>query len=88
MANTPDQELLSFKEIDARHRLPKGAAFRAFKRLGGQLREGEHYRCLDARTQGVEIESLKREGRLYGSTVNAVLLTPAGYRLLKERLDK
>lgn len=78
--------LLSFKDIDTLHRLPKGTAFRAFKRLSGQLVEGEHYYYLSAQTHRTEIEALRQAGRIYASTVNAVLLTEAGYNLLRQAL--
>jgi hypothetical protein len=79
---------LSFKDIDQLHGCPKGTAFRAFKRLRERLREGEHYLYLDARTRQAEIEALRRQGRIYASTVNAVLLTETGYALLKDSLDR
>jgi len=77
---------LTFKEIDALHQRSKGTAFRAFKHLGEQLLEGEHYYYFSAQTHGAEIERLRRERRLYAATVNAVLLTRAGYELLKKEL--
>jgi hypothetical protein len=79
------QRLLSFKEIDTLHQRPKGTAFRAFKQQQ-DLVEGEHYHYLSATTHAAEIESLRRTGRIYGSTVNAVLLTEAGYALLRQTL--
>ncbi|MCP5420518.1 MAG: hypothetical protein H6970_06215 [Gammaproteobacteria bacterium] len=80
---------LTFKEIDQMHRRPKGTAFRAFKRLSsGPLCEGEHYLYLDARTRATEIDVLRHQGRIYASTVNAVLLTEAGYALLKASLER
>ncbi len=79
-------DLLSFREIDTRHGLTKGGAFRAFKALGERLIEGEHFIYLDAAGHAAEIESLRQAGRLYPTTVNAVLLTASGYGLLRERL--
>ena len=86
MAVLSTQPLFTFKEIDALHQCSKGTAFRAFKRLGEQLIEGEHYYYFSAQTHGAEIETLRRAGRLYAATVNAVLLTKAGYELLKKEL--
>jgi hypothetical protein len=86
MAVLSTQHALTFKEIDTLHRCSKGTAFRAFKRLGEQLVEGEHYYYFSAQTHGAEIETLRRAGRLYAATVNAVLLTRAGYELLKKEL--
>lgn len=77
----------SFKEIDLLHESPKGTAFRAFKRLGSRLSEGEHFYYLDARTRREEIDALRRAGRIYPTTVNAVLLTEAGYELIRKVLD-
>lgn len=79
------QRLLSFKEIDILHQLPKGSAFRAFKQQQN-LVEGEHYYYLSATTHAADIESLRRAGRIYGSTVNVVLLSEAGYTLLRQDL--
>jgi hypothetical protein len=78
---------LSFKEIDQLHQRSKGTAFLAFKRLAGQLREGEHYHYLDAADHRAEIDALRQQGRIYSATVNLVLLTEAGYRLLRQQLD-
>ncbi|MEE4380180.1 MAG: hypothetical protein V2J55_22050 [Candidatus Competibacteraceae bacterium] len=77
---------LSFKEIDTLHQRPKGTAFRAFKRLIEQLREGEHYHYLAADSHRAEIEALRQQGRIYPSTINVVLMTEVGYQLLKQRL--
>lgn len=81
-------EGLSFKEIDQLYGSPKGTAFRAFKRLESRLSEGEHFHYLDARTRRDEIDALRRTGRIYPTTVNAVLLTEAGYELIKKALEE
>lgn len=83
----PEQRLLSFKEIDGLHQCAKGTAFRAFKRLGQRLTEGEHFCYLNAETHAAEIEALRQAGRIYTSTVNAVLLTKAGYAMLRQVLE-
>ncbi len=80
------EHLLSFKDIDTLLQRPKGTAFRAFKRLGDCLQEGEHYYYLDARTHAATIDTLRRTGRIYATTVNAVLLTEAGYQCLRQAL--
>jgi hypothetical protein len=85
MHNKAAQHLLTFKEIDTLHQRPKGVAFRAFKQQQN-LVEGEHYYYLPAATHAADIESLRRAGRIYGSTVNVVLLTEAGYALLHQAL--
>jgi hypothetical protein len=81
-----EQRLLSFKEIDSLHQQPKGTAFRAFKLRQQGLVEGEHYYYLPAETHTAEIDSLRRAGRIYESTVNVVLVTEAGYVLLRQAL--
>ena len=86
MSEPCPQGLWSFKEIDTLHQRPKGTAFRAFKRLSGRLCEGEHYCYLDAQIHSVEIAALRQAGRLYASTVNAVLLTEAGYQRIRQEL--
>ncbi|MEZ5581602.1 MAG: hypothetical protein R3F37_01385 [Candidatus Competibacteraceae bacterium] len=82
----PDLAALSFKEVDQLHQRPKGTAFRAFKSLAGQLREGEHFYYLEADRHRAEIEALRQQGRIYLSTVNVVLLTEVGFRLIKQHL--
>ena len=86
MSASSRQRLWSFKEIDELHQRPKGTAFRAFKRLGGRLREGEHYYYLDTQTYSSEIEALHQAGRIYAATVNVVLLTEAGYQRVRQEL--
>jgi N-acetyl-beta-hexosaminidase len=44
------------------------------------------YYYLDAQTHSVEIAALRQAGRLYASTVNAVLLTEAGYQQIRQEL--
>jgi len=85
-AGTTGTGTWTFREVDARHGCVKGTAFRAFKRLGGALVEGEHFHYLAADAYPETIARLKAEGRLYRGTVNAVVLTEAGYRRLREAL--
>lgn len=84
----PEGRTWSFKEIDARHACPKGTAFRAFKRLGAELEEGRHFHYFAANTHAALIAELKAEGRIYASTLNAVLLTEAGYERLRAHLPR
>jgi hypothetical protein len=78
--------LWTFKELDGLYQRPKGTAFRVFKRLEKSLREGEHYHYLNAQTHSAEIARLRQAGRIYTASVNVVLLTEAGYRLLEPKL--
>lgn len=66
---------LTFKEIDLRNGWPKGAAFRRFKRALDRLAEGQDFVRLDASSCAREVEELRTAGRLYASTVHAVLIS-------------
>lgn len=66
---------VTLRELDARLGLPKGSAFRAFKR--GAFAEGPDFRVLDATREAGNIDALRREGRIYRGSVNVVLLSPA-----------
>ena len=65
---------LSFRELDARNNWAKGTAFRRFKAALPQLVEGQDFYRLDANADRARIESLRAAGRIYASTVHAVLL--------------
>lgn len=78
----------TFREMDEEHACPKGAAFRAFKRVLAQLHEGRDFYYYSAAVHKTEIEELRRAGRLYGSTVNAVVLAESGYRRVREVLEE
>lgn len=67
---------LSLRDLDTRAGLTKGAAFRAFKQLEPQLREGLDFVLLDHQHAQQTIAMLKSQGRVYQSTVNLVLLHP------------
>lgn len=66
----------TFREIDEAEDRPKGQAFRCFKTLEGSWAEGKDYVVLEAAWDAARIIELKRQGRLYPGTVNAVLLSP------------
>ena len=81
-------QLKTFKQLDELHQLPKGSAFRAFKQLRPQWVEGEHFYCVDSRHQPDVFAELQRSGRLYASTVNAVLISEAGGQCIAACLHK
>lgn len=81
-----DPRLRTFMEIDQHHKLPKGSAFRLFKQLEPQWVEGEHFWCCDSRSQPEAFAELRRSGRLYASTVNAVLIGEAGCQSMAQVL--
>jgi hypothetical protein len=67
----------SFRELDEAAQQPKGTSFRAFRRLAPAWAEGCDYRVLDARRDCDAIRALREAGRIYPSTVNLVMLSPA-----------
>lgn len=77
----------SFRELDEVRGLPKGSAFRAFKRVAGQLEEGHHFRVLEAHRDHGEIEALRQAGRIYDASVNVVLLGPGAAARVAAELD-
>lgn len=85
-----DARLKTFKQIDELHHCAKGSAFRIFKQLSARPNEswveGEHFYCIDSRTQPALFAQIQRSGRLYASTVNAVLITDAGYQTIAQIL--
>ena len=74
---------LSFRQVDELNGLPKGSAFRLFKHFQVEMREGSDYFYLDAAGNQSFIESLRRDGKVYPATINLVLITEDGYRLLR-----
>lgn len=74
--------LHTLREIDEACGLPKGSAFRAFKRLLPGLAEGRDFLWLEAEAHAETIAALKQQGRLYPTTVNALLFSAAGRRRL------
>ncbi len=77
----------SLKEIDQARGNAKGCAFLAFKQLKDSFDEGRDYFYLSANADAREIEKLRAAGRIYATTVNAILLTEAGYTAISDYLD-
>ena len=78
----------TLREIDECHGLPKGSAFRAFKRLRGSLREDVDFTLLPAQSARPEIERLRAAGRIYRSSVNVVVLTESGVERVRAELGR
>ena len=78
----------TLREMDERHGLPRGSAFRAFKRLLGTLREDVDFTLLPARSAGSEIERLRGAGRIYRSSVNVVVLAESGVERVRAELGR
>ncbi|HET7312866.1 hypothetical protein [Salinisphaera sp.] len=77
----------SLKEIDQERESTKGTAFLAFKQLKEGFDEGRDFYYLCASEDGAEIDKLRAAGRIYETTVNAILLTEAGYSAVTNYLD-
>ena len=76
----------TLKELDADAGLPKGSAFRAFKRLEPDLREGDDFRVLRPGADDAEIAALRGAGRLYGASRVAILLEVETARAVRAAL--
>lgn len=76
----------TFRDIDRHLGLPKGSAFRAFKRLRPALREGEDFRVLAAGADNQTIAELRQAGRIYASSINVVLLCTAARARIEAEL--
>lgn len=77
----------SLKEIDESRGERKGTAFLAFKQLKESFDEGRDFYYLNSTQDGDEIEKLRAAGRIYETTVNAILLTENGYSSIVDYLD-
>lgn len=69
------RDAYSFREIDAKLGLPKGSAFRIFKRIEAKLEEGLDYFLLRADEDREAIDHLRTAGRIYASSRNVVMLS-------------
>lgn len=81
------QKTWSLKEIDQQLGASKGTAFRAFKQLKDSFDEGRDFYYLSASEDAGEIEKLRGGGRIYESTVNAILLTEPGYSAVLDYIE-
>lgn len=77
----------SLKEVDGARGAAKGTAFLAFTQLKEGFNEGRDFYYLSSDQDANEIQSLRASGRLYESSVNAVLLTESGYGAVMDFLD-
>ena len=78
----------TLREVDLRLGLPKGSAFRAFKRQQAMLRENIDFIVLPARTENTEIERLRASGRIYRSSVNVIILAETGFERVRADLER
>jgi len=84
---TKREKSWSLKEIDTAREQPKGTAFLAFKQLKHSFDEGRDFFYLGADQDGHEIEKLRTSGRVYATTVNAILLSESGHAAIIDYLD-
>lgn len=87
MSSLPLERTWSLKEIDESLGLVKGNAFIAFKRVRGKLQEERDFLYYSGFTQAQQVAELKRSGRIYASTVNAVLLKESAYQAVLSYLS-
>lgn len=77
----------TFRELDIELGLSKGSSFRAFKQAAPALIEGRDFRVLHANTDAEAIHTLRSAGRIYGSSVNVVLLSAAAAARLRTTIQ-
>lgn len=77
----------TFKEIDQQLGCAKGTAFRAFKRVTPSLQQDQDFFYFSAARQADQIDKMRQSGRIYQTTVNAVLLTESGYQAIRSYLQ-
>ena len=81
--NAVHTDAKTFRELDLRNSWTKGVAFRRFKAALPVLVEGKDFQRFDANTDRAQIEDLRNSGRIYASTVHAVLLSPDACALIE-----
>jgi hypothetical protein len=79
--------LTSFRELDQQAGLPKGRAFKAFKRLDPPLQEGDDFLLLSPQQHGESIRQLRQSGRIYPASIQVVLLHEAAAQRIAEQLS-
>ncbi len=67
----------TLRELDAAIGAAKGTAFRLFKQLEPELREGEDFIQFRAGVDDALISNLREEQRIYAGSVHALLFMPA-----------
>jgi hypothetical protein len=88
MAGPDPARLLTFREIDSTAGRAKGAAFRCFKRLDPAPVEGRDFHLLRPETDSEQLDSLRRAGRIYPSSINVVLMEPDTAKRVEQALDR
>lgn len=81
------QDWLTLLDLDRAAGLPKGSAFRCFKRLIPTFIEGTDFIVLDHQRNAALASRLHASDRLYRSSIHPVLLAPASAARVRERLE-
>lgn len=68
---------ITLRECDEAEGAAKGSAFRAFRRIENAWSEARDFRVLHHDADRAEIDALRGQQRIYASTVNLLLLSPA-----------
>jgi hypothetical protein len=76
----------TFREVDEALQLPKGTAFRAFRKIESSLHEGTDFSLLRSDEDGDTIRSLRSSGRIYRASVNAVLVSDSVRQRIEQML--
>lgn len=82
----PSGDWRTLREIDEQLSLPKGSAFRAFKRAS--LQQPAEVRVLVRGVDDAELQALHAAGRCYRSSVNVILLSPGAAASLAASLAR
>jgi hypothetical protein len=72
-----DSHWITLRECDEAEAAVKGSAFRAFRRIEHAWSEPRDFRVLHHDVDRAEIDALREQQRIYASTVNLLLLSPA-----------
>ena len=74
-----DSRWYTVREIDELLDLPKGSAFRRFKKIESFLEEGEDFLVLHHEHDRAAIEPLRAADRIYEASINVVLIDKETY---------
>ncbi|MDB5970717.1 MAG: hypothetical protein JWQ90_3167 [Hydrocarboniphaga sp.] len=72
-----EKNWITLREVDEAEHAAKGTAFRAFRRIEAHWSEPQDFRVLHHDDDRAIIDSLRAKQRIYSSTVNLLLLSPA-----------
>jgi hypothetical protein len=79
---------ISLREIDEAEAAAKGTAFRAFRKIEAAWSEARDFRVLHHQHDRAEIDALREQRRIYSSTVNLLLLSPALATAVRDQMRR